>query len=741
MPPPRKKRRSLTTEEKPEMSLQGLQILPPEIILLVGERLGRRDLFALIRTAGRYPHLLIPILYNSAFTFEPIPEPDGGSESESEDGPVGAYYTLPSGQKAYVNFNLTAIEYAPKWESTLIFDWFKSKDVNLFVAWDRNGVPLLHRLAEHGAFRIVEDLLKRGADVSSRAIGGYTPLHWIVHTMVATSWIARLPLIKLFLNHGADVLAVNQWEQTLLFSAVKSAPEFVVEYIIRLMLDAGGNIWQRDYLDTAPLWQAITWGNAGAVRALLHRGADIFEEDVNGCTALHKAAHKGDVAVMREIIAAAQAKGKDLGVLNHRQCNALHIALAFYKEEAATLLIEAGIDCSAIDDTLNTPLDIILHTEMKQAFNALLKATQHLWPIQTLRRSHLVDAVTYCKYTTVDMMRHLVRVGAVTPFECSGPVEGKDTLLHMFCGRWNQVPDPVRFASGLLEMGERVDVQGSHGNTPLHVLLYNRTPYDDSQQYLVLVWRLLIECKEPFDFKNDCGNTILHYAAAQSDLRLVRLVTNHIDARTFFALNKQSFTALHCLANPRCERTCRALTAAILEVSNCFPSKPVIEYLVSHGMNVNAKTNKGRTALHMASSDRRKPSVVEGLLRAGADVMMPDYEGFTPLHWANTHECDKAVEILLEHGSDLHEGCYTCDPRLVFQECEESAREKLETVRGELGHWHSEVLNEILEPWDDRCNASYQLAMERGHMWSYLRQQRGNQVRRSSSSLVASCTI
>lgn len=665
--------------------------MPPELILLIGECLEPADLTSLILTAGRYPHLLVPVLYNSAFTFVPLHDLD--DETEYHEEYLRPHYTQPSGRKVFVNFNAAAIEHASNWKSNILLKYFRSKDVALFTAWDEHGIPLIHRLAQKGAFVIVEDLLKRGADVNMGAVGDYTPLGWVVDKMSSRGWIANMPLIRMFVAHRANVLTENHWRQTLLFQAVKSAPAHVVSYFIGLMLDAGGNIWKSDIFRITPLWQAIKWGNCPAVRVLLEHGADVLEQDATGCAALHKAAHKGDAGILKAIIAAVQKSGGDLAALNHRHCNALHVALNFYKERAATLLIEAGLDCTLKDDTDNTPLDMILHTEMKDAFNALIEHTSHLWPLQKLRRTQLVDTVTYCKAAGFDMMMRLIRLRAVTPFDPPTHEKGVDTVLHKFCTRWSRVPDPMRFASSLLELGERPDAQGVYNNTPLHLLLFTRTANDDSKQYLDLLRRLLSGCKRPFTFANDSGNTILHYAAAQSDLRVVQLVTDHIESRTFFALNKAGFTALHCVANPRCEKSCRLLAINIIGVSNCFPSKPVIDFLVSRGLNVEAKSNRGRTALHMACSDPKKAAAVEGLIRAGADIGMPDYSGHPPLHWANTHGCDDAVEILLDAGADLHEECYTCDPRLVHLHHE--GKEKLEELRGASGHWISEVLNEM----------------------------------------------
>jgi len=64
---------------------------------------------------------------------------------------------------------------------------------------------------------------------------------------------------------------------------------------------------------------------------------------------------------------------------------------------------------------------------------------------------------------------------------------------------------------------------------------------------------------------------------------------------------------------------------------------------------VNARNEKGRTALHYACG-MASAGTASVLLEAGADVNARDRDGFTPLHLAAGHGRHLCVMLLLERG-------------------------------------------------------------------------------------------
>jgi ankyrin repeat protein len=347
--------------------------------------------------------------------------------------------------------------------------------------------------------------------------------------------------------------------------------------------------------------------------------------------------------------------------------NALHVALQSGHDKAGVLLLEAGFDPKKPGSGGQTPLDFILQTELPETFEVLLRLTKDEWPLQRLRWPQIVNAAARGTGASIRMILRAITFGVVEPFRRPSPRPpfGHYTPLLCFCKRWRETTDPLETLSNLFALGEDVNIVDRAGNTPLHLLLLSREEDDHPEQYLQVVHKLLVQYKWPISHKNGNGNTVLHFAACHNDLRLLEMVVMRVDKPTILAVNNQGLTALHCVVNPRIETTrSRDVFESIMDVSHRYPTKPAIDLLVSKGIYVDAKTNVGHTALHMACADKKKIQAVEALLEAGADPGMKDYEGNPALHWANIRSCDTAVLTLLSHGSELHENCYTCDPRL-----------------------------------------------------------------------------
>jgi len=100
-----------------------------------------------------------------------------------------------------------------------------------------------------------------------------------------------------------------------------------------------------------------------------------------------------------------------------------------------------------------------------------------------------------------------------------------------------------------------------------------------------------------------------------------------------------------------------------------FGSDLISKLLLANGANCNAKNKAGQTPAHYAAHSGQ-PVALETLLKRGADIMIPDFKGYTVLHSATQrwlcHEEDdeddfawmfndnrKIIQMILDHCPDV----------------------------------------------------------------------------------------
>ncbi|BET31382.1 ankyrin repeat domain-containing protein [Wolbachia pipientis] len=91
-------------------------------------------------------------------------------------------------------------------------------------------------------------------------------------------------------------------------------------------------------------------------------------------------------------------------------------------------------------------------------------------------------------------------------------------------------------------------------------------------------------------------------------------------------------------------------------LSHCaaeYSHKDVVEVLLRHNAEVNARNEKGETPLHCTTGYGRK-DVIEVLLQHNAEVNARNEKGETPLHHAAAWNDKVAVEVLLRHNAEVN---------------------------------------------------------------------------------------
>ncbi|XP_007443291.1 ankyrin repeat domain-containing protein 50-like [Python bivittatus] len=445
---------------------------------------------------------------------------------------------------------------------------------------------------------------------------------------------------------------------------------------VRLLLENGASVNQRDGSGRTLLASAAHSGNHEVVGLLLTRGAQPEAPDQHGQTPMTLAARQGHTKVLLCLL----AHGASVDCSDHKGWTALRAAAWGGHSEAVDVLLQAGASVDCADTEGRTALRAAAWGGHQDIVATLLEHGAEVNLADSEGRTPLIAAAymghggivalllahgAHVDHADVDG-RTALSVAALCIPASRGYAKVVELLLDYgaspgHADRDNATPLLVAAYEGhtdvvelLLEAGAEVDEADSRGCTPLLAAA--------SMGHRAVVETLLL-WGAAADTLDSEGRTALGIAAGQGSEAVVRALLkrgfseNHRDG--------MGWTPLHLAAWQGHQGTCAALLEAGAHVSE--PNQDgrvplmlaaqeghveVVQLLLEHCSPIDHQGYDGLSALSLAMLGGHR-STAELLLRKGADVNLFDSEGRPMLYLLMLEGGVEMAELLLENGASV----------------------------------------------------------------------------------------
>ena len=500
--------------------------------------------------------------------------------------------------------------------------------------WDFIGIYPVHEAAYRNLLTICRELIsKEEHDINARTVGGYE------YTPLDLACISGHGLLaELLLENGAEIDSADPNGQTALHHAACGGHLNVVQ----MLLKRQPGLEAQDCNDATPLLLAVGKGkNRDIARALLQAGANPNVMNVSKDTPLCLALHGEHPETLVDLL----QHGADVNTTSSGGDTALQRAIRSKKIKHVIVLLEHSADVSIPDEDGDTPLYSAVETGV------------------------------------LELVVRLLEHGA----DVSARNSNGDTPLHSAVGYG--VPDLV---VRLLEEGADVNAISARGLSPIY---YNFYKEDDSTDRST-IQKALIESNAEFRLYtacrmtsvrlaqeaiyqgcdlNSCDRTYktgLHHAAETGNLPTINLLLS-LGARTDLIDDHGKIALIYAIENNHMGVVRRLLRVGTdtdrtlmevqgrLALSYAFRAKraKIISLLVRmldlETALILPDDGCGRNLLHEATRANWK-SIVNKLLKKGADINCKDRMGWTPLHYAAALGSTSMVQLLLSAGASVH---------------------------------------------------------------------------------------
>lgn len=482
-----------------------------------------------------------------------------------------------------------------------------------------------------------------------------TPIHFAIRGCTDNLLIALMPVSKRFSTMVQ--LGINFTSSG--FKNYNGKSSSISKYISHDSCSCS-SIYSEGY---TPLHFAAKGSNEEITELLLNNGANINALTINGESALYlavEASHVGNVNVLlkhKPNINLSCTLGNNTGY------TPLHIAAARFDNKILEVLLYNGADVNASTSNGETPLFPAVKLDHVKNIQILLK--HNLDVNNENNQLAFLYAITHGKKNIFNILK---QYGFTIN---SKDVNNVDVLYNSIVKKYLHIFDDF------VRLGFDVNTKTNTGDPIFHVACKENNE---------IIVRYLIEHNVDINSLDIRGNTALHILTTKQNVNLMNALLEHsadvniknsVDGTTALIIACKNYDHSN-FQSEQCIKVLLRYNANFNLTSNCGynalccitakeKSYDILKLFLELGADVNIKSDKKCSALQIAcqkvdNEDNQPEKYVDLLLKYGADVNSKNSHG-TALHDACynflypniiTHEIDKRIVTLLEHGADVN---------------------------------------------------------------------------------------
>ncbi|GAA6092789.1 kinase D-interacting substrate of 220 kDa B isoform X1 [Tachysurus ichikawai] len=303
--------------------------------------------------------------------------------------------------------------------------------------------------AKEGHVEVVKELLDNSAYIEHRDMGGWTALMWAAYK-------GRVEVANVLLENGANPNTTGQ--QYSVYPIIWASGRGHAE-IVMLLLKHGAKVNCSDKYGTTPLIWAARKGHYDCVMHLLENGADVDQEGANSMTALIVAVKGGYTEVVKELL----KRNPNVNMTDKDGNTALMIAA----KEGYTEIVQDLLDAGTYVNIPDRSGDTVLIGAVRGGHVEIVRALLHKYADIDIRGQDNKTALYWAvEKGNATMVRDIL--------QCNPDTETttKDSETPLIKATKMRNIDIVEL---LLDKGAKVSAVDKKGDTPLHIAIRGRS--------------------------------------------------------------------------------------------------------------------------------------------------------------------------------------------------------------------------------------------------------------------------